>query len=76
MDALERAAKGHTTLIIAHRLSTARLADRIVVLDQSRIVEEGTHSQLLARKGKYAGERSFQPQREKREDEQVAENNF
>ncbi len=54
IDALERAAAGCTTLIIAHRLSTARLADRILVLDQGFIVEEGTHAELLARKGRYA----------------------
>ena len=54
MDALERAAAGRTTLIIAHRLTTVRLADRIVVLDRGRIVEEGTHRQLWARGGRYA----------------------
>ena len=54
MNALERAAAGRTTLIIAHRLSTVRLADRIIVLDGARIVEEGTHAELLARNGRYA----------------------
>ena len=54
MDALERAAAGRTTLIIAHRLSTVRLADRIIILDGANIVEEGTHAELLARNGRYA----------------------
>jgi len=54
INALERAAAGRTTLVIAHRLSTVRLADRIIVIDGGQIVEEGTHEELLARKGRYA----------------------
>jgi ATP-binding cassette, subfamily B, bacterial len=54
IDALERAAAGRTTLIIAHRLSTVRLADRVVVLEQGHVAEEGSREELLARKGKYA----------------------
>ena len=46
--------KGRTTLVIAHRLSTVENADRIVVLDKGRIVEEGSHRELLARGGTYA----------------------
>ena len=53
-DALGKLLVGRTTLIIAHRLSTVRRADRLVVLDHGRIVEEGTHSALLARGGLYA----------------------
>jgi ABC-type multidrug transport system fused ATPase/permease subunit len=54
IDALERAAGGRTTLVIAHRLSTVRLADRIVVLDQGRIAEEGSRQELLTLQGRYA----------------------
>jgi subfamily B ATP-binding cassette protein MsbA len=52
-DALERLMKGRTTLIIAHRLSTIRQANRILVLADGRIVETGSHTELLAREGAY-----------------------
>ena len=46
---------GRTTILIAHRISTVMAADHIVVLDEGRIAEEGTHGQLLERGGLYAG---------------------
>ena len=52
-DALERVSKGRTTLVIAHRLSTIVGADEIIVLEAGEIVERGTHSALLAKKGLY-----------------------
>lgn len=52
--ALERLMEGRTTIVVAHRLATVLKADRILVMDQGRIVEEGTHQSLVARGGTYA----------------------
>ena len=68
-DALSKLLVGRTTLIIAHRLSTVRRADRLVVVDRGRIVEEGTHGELLELGGLYA--RLYQ--RQFREEEVGAE---
>ena len=53
-QALVTLQKGRTTVVIAHRLSTVRAADRIIVLDQGHIVEEGAHHQLIAKQGLYS----------------------
>jgi subfamily B ATP-binding cassette protein MsbA len=58
--ALERLMEGRTTFIIAHRLSTVQTADRIVVLDEGRIVQTGTHETLVEREGLYRDLASYQ----------------
>ncbi len=51
--ALDKAAKGRTTIAVAHRLSTIQKADMIYVFDQGKIVENGTHHELLMKRGRY-----------------------
>ena len=52
-EGMDRLMKGRTTFVIAHRLSTVKNADCIMVLEQGRIIERGTHDQLLDEKGRY-----------------------
>ena len=52
-EAIERLIAGRTTLMIAHRLSTLRKANKILVVDEGQIIESGTPQELLAKKGKY-----------------------
>ena len=70
LSALRDAAKGHTSLVIAHRLSTIVDADKILVLKNGNIVEEGTHTSLLAANGEYATLWQAQQREKQTEDEQ------
>jgi ATP-binding cassette, subfamily B, heavy metal transporter len=68
-DALDRVARNRTTLVIAHRLSTIVHADNILVLEKGRLVEQGTHAQLIAKGGLYASLWARQRQAEKAREE-------
>lgn len=65
LEAMREVSSGHTTIVIAHRLSTVVDADKIIVLDQGQVVEQGTHNQLLQQAGRYAHLWAMQQQEDK-----------
>lgn len=72
-EALDKARQGRTTIVIAHRLSTIRNADKIIALKQGRIVEMGTHQQLMEVKGLYydlVTAQTFDPKEKDEEEEE------
>jgi ATP-binding cassette subfamily B protein len=69
---LETIARGRTTLVIAHRLSTVVHADQILVMDHGRIVERGTHAELLAARGAYAAMWEIQSREQAKADAALA----
>ena len=60
-QALDRLMEGRTVIVIAHRLTTAERADRVAVCDEGRLVELGTHAELLAKGGRYAARQHPKP---------------
>ena len=70
LDTLRSLAEGRTTLIIAHRLSTVTHADTIIVLDKGQVAEQGSHRELLQRRGLYAA--MWERQAQERAKEEVA----
>jgi ABC-type multidrug transport system fused ATPase/permease subunit len=73
-DAIDRVIRGRTTFMIAHRLSTLRKANRILVVDKGRIIENGSHDELMALKGKYYKLIQIQSMSEKVAADKQAEN--
>lgn len=70
-EALDRASEGRTTIVVSHRLSAIRNADRILFIEKGRIIEDGTHQQLLTLKGKYYDMISHNQPEEKTESEEM-----